>query len=383
MTDPHDRAFTANPTRHTVDRMRILLVSPLPPPPGGIAQWTMRLQDQLARSEIDITILDTAVRNRLQHDLRLSSRAVAGLVQTVRVLPALLATRFRFKPHALHINTSGGLGLMRDILLLSAARVLKTPTALHLRFGRAKSIAEKSGWEWRLLRTAVRLSQAVIVLDKATMNTIGHLKSAPVRQIPNFLADPAIEPAFPVTRTVTFVGRISFEKGIEELLEAWEHAQLDGWHLQLIGPGDPKYIDNLAQSHPWVAGSLIGELPNMAALDALSRSAIFILPSHTEGFPNVLCEAMAVGCGVIGTRVGAIPEMLAENAGIVVSPGNSSELSAALRNMTQDTDWEAYGRRARKRFLENYEAHVVIRQYAELWQQLSSGTISHAWDVHA
>ena len=65
----------------------------------------------------------------------------------------------------------------------------------------------------------------------------------------------------------------------------------------------------------------------------LSASDVFVLPSYTEGFPNVIIEAMAMGKPIIATSVGAIPEMLDEGCGVVVPPKDADSLQKALQKV--------------------------------------------------
>jgi glycosyltransferase involved in cell wall biosynthesis len=64
------------------------------------------------------------------------------------------------------------------------------------------------------------------------------------------------------------------------------------------------------------------------------RSADFLcLPSHNEGVPNVVLESMALGLPVLATRVGGIPEVLPEFAGVMVAPQAVVELADAMASM--------------------------------------------------
>lgn len=60
------------------------------------------------------------------------------------------------------------------------------------------------------------------------------------------------------------------------------------------------------------------------------KCTVFVLPTYTEGFPNVVLESMACGCPIVATSVGAIPEMLDGGAGIVIEPRNVEQLRDAV-----------------------------------------------------
>ena len=67
---------------------------------------------------------------------------------------------------------------------------------------------------------------------------------------------------------------------------------------------------------------------------------IFVLPSYTEGFPNVILESMACGCAIIATTVGAIPELIGEEDGrqngVLIPPRNADALKKALNQLLND-----------------------------------------------
>ena len=84
-----------------------------------------------------------------------------------------------------------------------------------------------------------------------------------------------------------------------------------------------------------------GEIPDwIAAADALC------LPSHQEGCPNVVLEALACGRPVVASRVGAVPELIDERCGAIVSPQEPGQLAGALRAVLS-RDWNAAALRER------------------------------------
>src|SRR3546814_2433144 len=70
----------------------------------------------------------------------------------------------------------------------------------------------------------------------------------------------------------------------------------------------------------------------------MQAADLLCLPSHSEGVPNVVLEAMSCGLPVVATRVGGIPEVLPDLAGIMVPPRDVPALAAALAE-SMSRDW--------------------------------------------
>jgi glycosyltransferase involved in cell wall biosynthesis len=98
---------------------------------------------------------------------------------------------------------------------------------------------------------------------------------------------------------------------------------------------------------------------------------VFALPTHREGFPNTLLEAMAAGLPCVACPVGAVPEMLEDGCGESVPVGDALALRESLRRLAADPERCALlGRRARARVAERYSAAAVMARYRALYETL-------------
>jgi GalNAc-alpha-(1->4)-GalNAc-alpha-(1->3)-diNAcBac-PP-undecaprenol alpha-1,4-N-acetyl-D-galactosaminyltransferase len=135
------------------------------------------------------------------------------------------------------------------------------------------------------------------------------------------------------------VGRLSFEKGHDLLLNAFKLSNNKNWELHFVGDGIEK--DNLIELSRKlnIADQVVWLGKQISVSDLLNKSAIFILPSRTEGFPNALCEAMICGCAVISFDCQNGPSELIENMnnGLLVPNGNISEMSIAINMLIEDS----------------------------------------------
>jgi glycosyltransferase involved in cell wall biosynthesis len=148
-------------------------------------------------------------------------------------------------------------------------------------------------------------------------------------------------------RLIVFVGLLAPQKGVRELLAAWAELRAEGGppiHLAIVGGGklQGEIAGAAAGNGDARRGLLVapGALPLERVALYLGAADVFTLPSHREGTPNVVLEALASGRPVVATRVGGIPDVLADGVtGILVPPRSASDLALALR-AALDRTWD-------------------------------------------
>lgn len=157
----------------------------------------------------------------------------------------------------------------------------------------------------------------------------GGLSPINVRVRPNFLT-PTATPSFDPGRGVVYVGRLSEEKGVSELISHWSQIP-DAPVLTLIGDGPLAGVVRKVSSEESTNIKWIGSRSKPEVLDILRRSSLSIVPSlWAEPFGRVAIESMSVGTPVIHTNGGALTEIVGDT-GIFISALSSTKLSAALQ----------------------------------------------------
>ncbi|MBP9185555.1 MAG: glycosyltransferase family 4 protein [Bacteroidia bacterium] len=171
---------------------------------------------------------------------------------------------------------------------------------------------------------------------------------------------------------ILFTGRINFQKGLRELIDAiatlqpkynielhivgWEEPSSFNYQQQLQQLSDNLGINSKVFFH--------GKKKIGPELDAFYRLAdIYVIPSYHEGFPRTIWEAMANSVPVIATNVGSIPYYLEhkKNA-IIIEPKNSIEIANAIELIINDTE-------LRKRLIKNaylYSKEVTLEHQSKL-----------------
>ena len=233
---------------------------------------------------------------------------------------------------------------------------------------------------WAAKRAARRAAVVVVHSDamKRRALTLG-LPESKILTIPHGIAVadyPLVTRAAEPVRILA-VGRLSEEKGFDLLLEALRHfsATLD-WRLIVIGEG-PLRETLLQQARTiGIAGRVefTGPLAPRAVREQMSRAHLLAVPSRREGFSVVTLEAMAAGLPVVGSAVGALPQLVRpEETGLLVPPGDVAALAAALRHGLADpVRRNRMGERAREIAARDFSPEAVNRPLAELYRRLGS-----------
>lgn len=360
-------------------KSKLLLVSPLPPPYGGIARWTEQLISYLDQNTlIEYKHLDIAVRWRSVHSSVLL-RLLGGSIQLFyNYFKFLISLILGF--NIVHLTSSGSFSLVRDLFFSFTAKIFRAKFIIHIRFGRIPKVFESKNYEYYLLLLIFKFTDKIICIDRSTYNFLlgcSEEISNKLYLIPNCIdynfEDELIEYSSK-NNIISFVGWVKREKGVEELIKAFLSLDLTHWSLKLIGPIDQNFFTELEEkyflSH---RGNIqfVGNLDNREVLLELKKSKIFALPSYTEGFPNVVLEAMATKNSIIATKVGALPEMLENQSGILVDVADPKDLKKALKILLQDNSLQCLlSENAFQRCKEVYSIDTVVNQYLSIWKSL-------------
>ena len=346
----------------------------------------MMLREARARSDLWIDVVDISPRWRAFYDMTVWKRVLGGGVQLCRDVARFVAILMTHRPDVVHIITPGRLAPLRDVVMIALAKALRSRVVYHIRFGRVPAIAEAGTGEWRVMRAAIAMADVVVAIDSATERALrAHAPAAQVARVPNcldFAALPAPSAVDGDDRVLMFLGWLVPTKGVAELLEAWNRLKPSGWRLVVVGPGPEEYRRELLDKYRPVGVDFVGELEHEEAMRTLAGAAAFVLPSHTEGFPNVVLEAMALGKPIVATAVGAIPEMLADGCGIVVPPRDVDRLTAALGSVLGDAQSRReMGKRARSRAATEYAIGSVFERYLTIWRGRTSPAEASSGEV--
>ena len=331
------------------------------------------------RCDVKVMLIDTAARGRTIYNKNYLLRITQGVVRLLCEVMQFVLCLMRKKPDVVHLTASGDLSIVRDFAISILAKIFHVRFVYHIRFGRIPEIAAANTIEWRLIASVMRMSSFVIAIDEVTFSSIKYFSSdVNVMLIPNCVDHnllPKVREQKSKDKFVLFIGWVVPGKGISELVEAWSIVNLSGWTLRIIGPSDPKYRAQLLSRFQPNNCEFLGELTHEDAMVHMAACDLFVLPSHSEGFPNVIVEAMALKRPILATTVGAIPQMLDDGAGMLVEPNSVDSLVLALNAVTQDTKMRMHmAELAYSKAMRLYTIDVVFKSYMGVWRNFPSQT---------
>ncbi|MBP3217505.1 MAG: glycosyltransferase family 4 protein [Lachnospiraceae bacterium] len=190
--------------------------------------------------------------------------------------------------------------------------------------------------------------------------------------LPNALSPDFVRPPYTGARekTITTVGRLDRNKNQRMLLRAFAGIAADypDWKVQIFGDGeDREILENLRNELNLTDRvNMPGSIRNVA--EELEKTSLFVLTSDSEGLPNALIEAMALGVPCISTDTpSGGPAQLIEDGvnGLLVPPGDEDALAAALRRMLDAPEEAArMGEKARG-VMAVYEHEAAMKRWRE------------------
>lgn len=185
---------------------------------------------------------------------------------------------------------------------------------------------------------------------------------------PNFIEDPFdnLEVVDKSGGYALYLGRLSEEKGIDILFDAWDSCKLP---LKVIGDGPLK---NMVSQHPNSATEYLGLKDKPEVLKLVQNADFIVMPSTWyEGFPMVLVEAFACGTPALVSRLGSMEEIVEDGiTGLHFEAGKSVDLAEKVQWMIDNPEQaKQMGQNARNEYLEKYTPEKNYEILMDIYQQ--------------
>jgi glycosyltransferase involved in cell wall biosynthesis len=190
-----------------------------------------------------------------------------------------------------------------------------------------------------------------------------------VRLLYNGIDIADIDPSSAAGDYILYFGRLSQEKGIRTLCDA--HSAMDG-SVRLVVAGTGPLERELRERYPRV--HFLGYVSGDPLRLAIAGAAIVVVPSEWyENCPMSVLEAMAYGKAVVASRIGGIPELVAQDeTGLLFDPGDVGQLQGHLQTLMRDGGLrERLGKGARNRV----ESRFLLSQHNDSLLQIYSSLL--------
>ena len=228
-------------------------------------------------------------------------------------------------------------------------------------------------------QAVLRRTDVVRVISEFTREKVQHIcPEKPLVKFPTFTdMEVFLNAAAPCRDVpdrpyVLYVGMLVPSKGVEVLIRAFHglrqtHPEA---HLVLIGSGhaESRFRTLVRALDLGEAVGFVSPMPQAQLAAWMQAARCLVLPSFSEGLGRVILEAMACGRPVIGSRVGAIPEIIHEGVnGFLVEPGDVEAVQDRIRRVLDDPQLaDRMGRQGRLMAWDLFSPEAYLKGYAEI-----------------
>jgi len=264
-----------------------------------------------------------------------------------------------------HIHTPLSPAVDTSLLVVSTVHTSVKEDARHIEVVDAKSFCTKLLTKYvsvPVVAKTIATSESVTTVASSVARELGeHYACDHALVVGNGVDEHLFEPGSgkSAEKYILFIGRLSYRKGLFDLLECAEVVcQRYDVRFILVGKGELEQKIRAIIEKEGLQDSiiLVGHQNREELVKLYQRATIFVLPSHYEGLPTVLLEAMSCGLPVVATNVSGCPGVVSDGEnGILVPPHSPNEIATALSCLLDDEELRVkLGESARRTIEDGY-----------------------------
>ena len=343
---------------------------------GGMEKLLVEFAKHADDARFDVRFVCLGPWGPIADELASRGSAVVALAEPDGLRPGLVLRLClllrRWRADVVHAHNTKPL-----LYAAPAARMAGVRRVVYTRHGQRFGARRR---ETTALRLACRLVDFVVCVseDGARLCDAEGVERGKISTIPNGVDLDRFRASGPRPGgPLVMVGRLSREKGVENLIAAFGIASREAPGLRLlVAGGGPRAAELQGLvARLGLAGSirLLGEVRDVRRV--LRRGSVFVLPSLTEGISLTLLEAMATGLPVVATRVGGTPEVVLDGVtGLLVPPGSPEALAAAIIRLHGDPELGGQmGLAGLERVRGDFDVTRMVFAYEALYEASAGG----------
>jgi glycosyltransferase involved in cell wall biosynthesis len=352
-----------------VKNINILFVAPSETCQGGISAVVSNYKHSSFWSRYNCFLYVTSIES----NMRLYSLTYQVL-RLIWFLPFILINR----PAVISVHTASRNSFYRSFLYILLAKIAKIPVVLHIHPAFFYDFYQQGGSVRKyLIHTAGKFSDKIVFLAPIIRDKfLSIFNNEKLLVIPNSVDVSAYQDLRTDSERkyqLLFMGWIVKEKGVYDIVDVIPDVAAHFPDVQFVFAGNKEVellqkkinkrgLNSLARVDGWGSGQ--------KKIDLFLNSYCLLLPSYTEGIPNVILEAMASGLPVVTTPVGGIPSVVQEGVtGLFVTPGNKTELKNAILKLLKDDQlWEKMSKEALNQAYESFDIEVIGSKLENLYK---------------
>lgn len=353
--------------------MKVVLLAQLPPPSGGIASWTKRMQVAELKNDWKVAIVDEKViggrdifGENTKKKLSVEAKRCWGIWKN------LWKELNDKNAKIVHSSIPAGFtGMLRETICAIITKIRGRKFIIHFRCTVPNMVKDHK--TLFIFKTLVSLSNAVILLNTPSMEFVAkHMPRKTVKLIPNFVSvdEKKNDRIYETDKiTVLYVGGVIREKGCADIFECAKRTPQINYRL--VGAVDKEMKEQLVPKNV----TLCSETDKDGVQREINKADIFLFASffHGEGFSNALAEAMANGLPCVVSDWAANADMIEDKGGFVVPVHDIDKMVEAIEKLSSNSSMRReMGKWNQMKVERYYSQDCVTSQYVDLYEKLIS-----------
>lgn len=351
--------------------MKVVLLAPKPPPAGGIASWTVKMQNAKLKNGWNVDVVDEQLIGKRQN----FGNTKKNLIDETKRSLIIWSNLWRFLKDkdvkVVHSNIPASTtAMLREYVCAIITKFRKRKFIIHYHCTLPNMVSSRIGVI--VFRFLTNISDSAIVLNGPSVEFVTKHSKRPVALIPNFIEKNAVKNEntkviSPNINKIVYVGGVVKTKGCCEIIDVAR--KFPDIQFYMIGNPEQALVEIDKPSNI----ILCGEKTRREVDQELEEADVFMFVTYFpgEGFSVALLEAMAKGLPCIVSDWAANRDMIGEYGGIVVPPKDIEAMETAIKELEHDpvrreeqSNWNI--RKVRDKYVDN----LVTDLYVDSWEKV-------------